>query len=113
MAFIERSVQGYITGTTGNPTTMLQGSGSSRYVIKSLSIKNRDVNDGWLNISKYVTTGTPYMIWESAFASGDHLLSDDGDVWVLDDNTQFIKAYFTSGTFTKYPSFVINYGDVS
>jgi len=112
MAFTERSIQGIITGTSTIPSILLTGT-INRIIVKSFYIHHSDISGAFIDLSKYVGTGTKYRILNISVNQDDTIHSEDGDIIILDSQNYSLRSYITSGSFISYPNFDINYAEVS
>jgi len=110
--FIEGSFEGQITGTSVSiySTLVPAPSANTKRVIRSIYVHQNDPTTIFLHIGKFKGSSF-YAFCRTWLEQDDNLVSDEGDLFVLDATDESIISFYTSGSISSYPTFNVAWGD--
>ena len=110
--FTEGTQYGALNGVT-EVTLVSAPAASTRRILKSIKICNRDTASVGLHVAKAVAGARYRIISNMTLSVGDTLFFEEGDIDVLIATNQSIVAWLAGAIATTNPDFTAAYADVT
>lgn len=112
MAFTESASDGTLNSTT-EVTVVASPATSTRRLIRSITIQNRDTADVTLTV-RYKSGASTRQIWKGALRPNETWIwGDGGEVLVLDATNKSIAAVLAAAVAANQPDYTAHYGDAT